>query len=92
MENIIKDCVEIVKDLVEHEYLYFDTAVEVKTSPHTYPFLAWGVCVSPDDELYVMDADQQWHRIEPFVGATPLIVSSLYQRLSLMRRQYAKAS
>lgn len=92
MENILKDCVAIVKDLVDDQYLYFDTAVEVKTSPHTYPFQAWGVCVSPKDELYVMDNEEQWHRIEPFIGATPLVVLSLYQRLSLMRRQYAKAS
>lgn len=91
MENIIKECVAIVKDLADHEYLYFDTAVEVKTSPHSYPFQAWGVCVSPQDDLYVMDAGQQWHRIEPFEGATPLVVSSLYQRLRMMRRQYAKA-
>lgn len=90
--TILKDCVEIVKDLVGNEYLYFDSPVEVKTSPHTYPFLAWGVCVSPKDELFVMDSDQEWHRIEPFIGNTPLIVSSLYQRLQLMRRQYAKAS
>lgn len=92
MENILKDCVEIVHDLAGNEYLYFDTAVEVKTSPHTYPFLAWGVCASPAGDLYVMDADQQWHKIEPFTGATPLIISSLYQRLKMMRWQYAKAS
>ena len=92
MNNIITDCVEIVKDLVDHEYLYFDTAVEGKTSPHSYPFQAWGGCVSPKNELFVMDSDQQWHLIEPFTGATPLIISSLYQRLQMMRRQYAKAS
>lgn len=92
MNNILMDCVELVKDLAGHEYLYFDTALEVKTSPHSYPFQAWGVCVSPRNELYVMDSSQEWHRIEPFVGNAPLVVTSLYQRLQLMRRQYAKAS
>lgn len=92
MNNLLQDCVEIVKDLVGNDYLYFDTSIEVKTSPHTYPFSAWGVCVSPKDELYVMDSDQEWHKIEPYVGNAPLIVASIYQRLQLMRRQYAKAS
>lgn len=92
MNNILQDCIEIVKDLAGNEYVYFDTAIEVKTTPHTHPFSAWGVCVSPKDELYVMDSDEEWHRVEPYVGAAPLIVASLYQRLQLMRRQYAKAS
>lgn len=92
IKSIFSDCVEIVKDLVGYDYLYFDTAVEVKTSPHTHPFSAWAVCISPKDELYVMDADEQWHQVELSDVAGGLVISSLYQRLKLMRIQYAKAS
>lgn len=92
MNSIYHECAEIVKDLVGHDYLYFDTAVEVKTSPHTYPFSAWAVSVSPKDELYAMDSDEQWHHVELEDVNASLVLSSLYQRLKLMRIDYAKAS
>ena len=83
---------EIVKDLVNYDPLYFDSAVEVKVSPHTYPFAAWAVCVSPKDKLFVMDSDEQWHEVELVDTNAPLVIGSLYQRLRLMRVDYAKAS
>ena len=90
--TIYQECVEIVRDLVGHDYLYFDTAVEIKVSPHTFPFAAWAVAVSPNDELYVMDSDEQWHPVEWSDRNAGLVIGSLYQRLKLMRIRYAKAS
>ncbi|RYZ29875.1 MAG: hypothetical protein EOO10_04815 [Chitinophagaceae bacterium] len=92
IKTIFQECVEIVKDLVGNDYLYFDHSVEVKTTPHTYPFSAWAVCVSPKDELYVMDSDEQWHKVELEDVNASLVIGSLYQRLKLMRINYAKAS
>ncbi|GAA4748860.1 hypothetical protein [Flavisolibacter ginsenosidimutans] len=92
MKTIYQECAEIVKDLVGHDYLYFDTAIEVKTSPHSFPFSAWAVCVSPKDELFVMDSDEEWHRVELEDVNASLVIGSLYQRLKLMRIDYAKAS
>lgn len=89
---ILAESKQIITDLVGNEVLYFDSSVEVKTSPHVYPFAAWGVCVDPANELYVMDNEQQWHKIELTDAHAPVIISSLYQRLRLMRMQYAKAS
>jgi hypothetical protein len=85
---------DIVRGLVGHDYLYFESAVEVKITPHTHPFNAWAVCVSPPpaDELYVMDSDEQWHLVELTDFNAALVVGSLYQRLKLMRINYAKAS
>jgi hypothetical protein len=91
-KTIYLDCVDILKDLVGHDYLYFDSAVEVKVSPHTYPFAAWAVCVSPKDEMYVMDSNEQWHPVELSDLNATLVIGSLYQRLKLMRINYAKAS
>jgi len=91
MKNILQECTDIVRDISGNEYLYFDTAVEVKVTPHSYPFYAWGACVSPANELYIMDSDQQWHEVEPNDNAA-LLIGSLYQRLKLMRTNYAKAS
>jgi hypothetical protein len=91
-ENIFQECVDTVKELVGHEYLYFDTAIGVKTTPHSFPFNAWAACVSPKDELFVMDSDEQWHQVELTDENAALVIGSLYQRLKLMRTRYAKAS
>jgi hypothetical protein len=91
-KTIFQECVDIVKELVGHEFLYFETAVEVKVTPHSFPFNAWAVCVSPKDELYVMDSDEQWHQVELEDDNRALVIGSLYQRLKLMRVRYAKAS
>jgi hypothetical protein len=92
IKTIFQECVDIVKDLAGHEFLYFDTAVEVKITPHSFPFNAWAVCVSPKDELFVMDSDEQWHQIELKDDNAALVIGSLYQRLKLMSIKYAKAS
>jgi hypothetical protein len=90
-QTLLQECKDIIRDLVDNEALYFDTAVEVKLTPHTYPFLAWGVCVSPDNELYVLDGQEQWHHAALTDMNANLLVGSLYQRLRLMRVQYRKA-
>ena len=91
-KTIFQECKDIVVGLAGNEYLYFDTAVEVKLTPHSFPFAAWAVCVSPANELYVMDSDEQWHQLELDDNNASLVIGSLYQRLRLMRIQYAKAS
>ena len=91
-KTIFQECIDIVKDLVGNDYLYFDSAVEVKVSPHSFPFAAWAVCVSPKDELFVMDSNEDWHQVELADNNASLVIGSLYQRLRLMRIQYAKAS
>jgi hypothetical protein len=89
---MLQECIDIVKDLAGNEYLYFDTAIQVKTTPHTFPFSAWGVCVSPDNRLFVMDNNEDWHEVKADSSNASLVIGSLYQRLQLMRVQYAKAS
>jgi hypothetical protein len=90
--TILQECKEIIRELVGHEYLYFDQAVEVKLTPHSYPFHTWAVCVSPKDELFLMDGEEQWHQLELRDQNAALMIGSLYQRLMLMRISYAKAS
>ena len=92
MKTIFEECIGIIKELVGHECLYFDNAVEIKVSPHSPPFNSWAVSVSPYDELYVMDSDEQWHSVELNDINAGLVIGSLYQRLKLMIINYAKAS
>lgn len=46
-KTIFQECIDIVKELVGHEFLYFDITIEVKITPHSFPFNAWAVCVGP---------------------------------------------
>jgi hypothetical protein len=92
MKTIFQECIDIIKELVGNDFLYFDSSIEVKTSPHSYPFSAWAASVSPKDELYVMDNNEQWHQVELDDTNAAMVISSLYQRLKLMRVRYSKAS
>ena len=92
MKTIFEECIEIVKGIAGHDFVYFNDPVEVKVTPHSYPFAAWAVCASPKDELFVMDSDEQWHQVELEDLNAALVIGSLYQRLQLMRIHYAKAS
>jgi hypothetical protein len=91
-QSILTSCIDIVKSLVGHEYLYFDHAIEIRSSPHSFPFKAWAASVSPKDILYVMDSNEQWHEVSIADEKAAMVVGSLYQRLKLMRIDYAKAS
>lgn len=90
--TIYKECAAIIKELVGHEYLYFDHAIEIKVTPHSLPFAAWAVAVSPKDDIYVMDSDSEWHQLEMEDDNAALVIGSLYQRLRMMSVQYRKAS
>lgn len=91
-KTIYNECIDIVKELVADGYLYFDTAIEVRITPHSFPFNAWAVSAGLKDELFLMDSDEQWHQVELTDNHAALVIGSLYQRLKLMRVNYAKAS
>lgn len=61
--------------------LTFDSAVIVKSSPHTPVFTCWGL-MNGADGLYLMDYVGDWHgplkREQAFAN---LVIASLYQRL-----------
>ncbi len=92
MKNLYQECLDLIISLADHDTLYFDQAVEIRHSPHSFPFLAWGVCASPGGAIYVMDSDGQWHELKTTDINAMLVIGSLYQRLMFMRNQYAKAS
>ena len=92
MKNILQEIKEIITGLAGHDPLYFSDAVEIKVSPHTYPFMAWAVCASPANDLYIMDGNEQWSELEITDQNAALVIGSLYQRLKLMRVRYAEAS
>lgn len=92
IKTMFQECISVITDLVGHEYLYFDNAVQVKLTPHRAAFNVWAVCVSPANDLYIMDSDEEWHRLDFSDDNASYVIGSLYQRLKLMRLSYAKAS
>jgi hypothetical protein len=92
IQLIYKDCIEILKDLAGNETLYFDDAIEIKTSPHTPAIKIWALCVSPKDELFLMDANEEWNKLLLTDINASYVAGSVYQRLNFIRRRYAKAS
>jgi hypothetical protein len=80
---MLSEIIEMVKRVGEKDkggfFICFDTEVLVKTTPHTEAFHAWAVCVSPGDELWVMDSEEDWYKVQE---RDTLLIPSLYQRIS----------
>lgn len=86
-----QDVIKMVKDLVGHTYLYFDTALLIKLTPHTWPMAIWGVCVSPSDQVYLMDNAEQWHELKESDVNYSKALNSLYQRVKSIQSTYKTA-
>ena len=82
-----KDLVQLVLDLVNHDYLYFPTALEGGLD-QLIPYSIWATCVSPAHEVYVMDANEEWHKVEE----ESIIVPELYTKVRLMHSLYKQNS
>ncbi|HEV7620106.1 MAG TPA: hypothetical protein VGO09_00155 [Flavisolibacter sp.] len=91
-KSLLAECIDIIKDMVGHEYLYFNDGIEIKPGPHIHVFTIWGVACSPRNELFIMDNNEEWHRIDLNDLHAQLIIGSIYQRIKLLRINYAKAS
>lgn len=85
------EIIEKVKRLAGNNFLYLDTALVVKETPHTIPVNVWAVCVGPDDEIYLMDADEQWERLEETDDNYQLVLSTVCQRVKFIYKQYQRA-
>lgn len=65
--------------------LMFDDALQIKSSPHTHLFTAWGLCVGPDG-IYVMNGEGDWYGplLESQVNSE-FMINSIYQRLKAIQ-------
>lgn len=86
-----QQAIEIIKGLVGHEYLYFDSSLLVKMTPHTWPLQIWGACVSPAGDIYLMDGHQEWHKLEETDRNYHEVLCALYQRVSRIEKQFKTA-
>lgn len=86
---MLKAIAEIIRQLVGSEYLYFETPLQVKTTPHTHPVNLHGACASPEGLVYVMDADHEWHQLEQ-KDKDAVVIESLFQRVRFLKQQYSQ--
>lgn len=82
-----EEIVRLIKEMVGHEFLYFDTSLLVKITPHTWPVQMWAVCVSPKHEIFLMDGFEQWHQLEETDINYSVILSTLFQRIQTIYKQ-----
>lgn len=85
--DMIKEIIQAVKELVGTDYLYFEDALQIKLTPHQEVINIWGVCANKD--LYVMDNNQEWHKVEE---KDEPVIGTLYQRVKLLQHKYSIAS
>jgi hypothetical protein len=83
--KLLTEITTMISSLVGNEYLYMDTPIQIKTTPHTPALNIWALTISPRGDLYVMNADEQWHQVDP---SDEIIITSVYQRVSVMHSQY----
>ena len=76
-----------IKEMVGHDYLYFDTPLQVKLSPHTRPQNYWAACVSPNGDVFVMDVEEEWHQLE-HREEDAQVMETLFQRVRFLKQQY----
>lgn len=50
----------LIRVLVGSNYLYLDHAIEIHEDCRI-----WGLCVSPDGVIYLMDNNQTWESLDP---------------------------
>lgn len=85
---MIDNISNIVRDLVGSKYLYFDTALTIKLSPHSFPVNIWAVCTTPApyNLVYVMDAGENWFQVDE---NDKVLIESLYQRVQTIKKLVA---
>jgi hypothetical protein len=83
---MLPQIISTVKRIAGTDYLYFDNALSLPVQKFCTPFNVWAVCVSPKDELFIMDSDEQWHKVESWnLTAIP----ALYTRIKLISNNYS---
>lgn len=80
---MLDQLVEQIKEISGNSILYFDTAVEIKLSPHQDPICLWAVATDYRNKLHVMDHNEQWFDVE---AKDEKIIQSLYQRVSVIHK------
>lgn len=80
--ELYKELVSTIKEIAGNSYLYFERGIHAKITTFCAPFEMWGVCVSPEDAIYVMDSSFQWHLVEDCIEDQRILMR-LYRHFHL---------
>lgn len=83
---MLKAIATIMRELCSHDHLYFDTPLKVKRAPNAPALHFWAASVSPAGDVYVMDADQEWHQVEQREQDAQ-VMESLFHRVRFLKQQ-----
>lgn len=83
-----KQIIDLVKKMAGHNYLYLDSVLQVKKSPHSPSASIWAIAISPDDNIWLMDANEQWFELEDSDINYSLVLSTLFQRVQTIYKNY----
>jgi hypothetical protein len=81
----------LVKDLKGFDFLYFQSPILVKSSPHHHARSIWGVTVNKDGKVYLLTdtykMDGEWIELEQTDFNFQVVASSVYQRLLFIKNE-----
>ncbi|MES2004300.1 MAG: hypothetical protein V4450_07250 [Bacteroidota bacterium] len=78
-QRLLDECKRLIA--VTDTAIYFPDPISVKITPHTELFRCYGVVITKDDELKLMDPNEEWHGVEVEQKNAGYILQSLFQRL-----------
>lgn len=81
---MLEETLATINELAGHEYLYFDSAIIIRKSP--IEISIWGVCVSNDERLMVMDSLQEWYPVHE--SRDRLILELVNRKVKQVAKQY----
>lgn len=85
LKELLSETIDIVHHLKGNENLYLAEPITVRLSPHDFDlFEVHALSVSPRNELYVMDAKQEWFRLDVADMRAEKMINSIYQRVKLI--------
>lgn len=82
---------QIVLEFPESK-IRFDSAVEVKGSPHQHLFTCWGIIADELNGVWLLDSTSTWHELRPSQSNAHLVISSLLQRVKLIKVEMEKGA
>ncbi len=69
-----------LRKLLGNDFLYLDDPIQVNN------YYVWGLSASPSKEIFVMDYQQEWAKVEPNETG---VIAALFPRVEALKNQFA---
>lgn len=85
MTNI--EQIKLIADTVHKEHdgkIMFDSPITIKQNPHSFPIHLYGIEIESISGVWLMDSNQEWHKLEDTDRNFSIVANSIIQRLKLL--------